>query len=111
MYYTFNDNNSTKAKGGTILLTNVRDPQALTHEGDGLFSGMDAAGVFDFNTEQSGAGKNGIGYLRSKTLEMSNVDLTKEFSETITLQRGFQAVARIITVSDEILTEVVNLKR
>ena len=111
VYYTFNDNNSTKAKGGTILLTNVRDPQALTHEGDGLFSGMDAAGVFDFNTEQSGAGKNGIGYLRSKTLEMSNVDLTKEFSETITLQRGFQAVARIITVSDEILTEVVNLKR
>ena len=111
VYYTFNDNNSTKANGGTILLTNVRDPQALTHEGDGLFSGMDAAGVFDFNTEQSGAGKNGIGYLRSKTLEMSNVDLTKEFSETITLQRGFQAVARIITVSDEILTEVVNLKR
>lgn len=111
VYYTFNDDNSTKAKGGTILLTKVRDPQALTHEGDGLFSGMDAAGMFDFNAEQSGAGKNGIGYLRSKTLEMSNVDLTKEFSETITLQRGFQAVARIITVSDEILTEVVNLKR
>lgn len=111
VYYTFNDNNTTKAKGGTILLTNVRDPQALTHEGDGLFSGMDAAGVLEFNPEQSGSGKNGIGYLRSKTLEMSNVDLTKEFSETITLQRGFQAVARIITVSDEILTEVVNLKR
>lgn len=111
VYYTFNDNNSTKAKGGTILLTNVRDPQALTHEGDGLFSGMDSAGVFKFDSEHSGAGKNGIGYLRAKTLEMSNVDLTKEFSETITLQRGFQAVARIITVSDEILTEMVNLKR
>ncbi len=111
VYYTFNDDNSTKVKGGTILLTNVRDPQSLIHEGDGLYSGLDSAGMFEFDGEHSGAGKNGIGYLRSKTLEMSNVDLTKEFSETITLQRGFQAAARIITVSDEILTEVVNLKR
>ena len=111
VYFTFNDNNSTKALGATILLTNVKDPQALAHEGDGLFSGMDAAGVYAFNTEESGAGKNGIGYIRSKSLEMSNVDLTKEFSDTITLQRGFQAAARVITVSDEILNEVVSLKR
>ena len=111
VYFTFNDNNSTKARGATILLTNVKDPQALAHEGDGLFSGMDAAGVYEFNQEESGAGKNGIGYIRSKSLEMSNVDLTKEFSDTITLQRGFQAAARVITVSDEILNEVVNLKR
>lgn len=111
VYFTFNDNNSTKARGATILLTNVKDPQALAHEGDGLFSGMDAAGVYAFNTEESGAGKNGIGYVRSKFLEMSNVDLSKEFSDTITLQRGFQAAARVITVSDEILNEVVSLKR
>lgn len=111
VYFTFNDNNSTKARGATILLTNVKDPQALTHEGDGLFSGMDAAGAYAFTQEVSGAGKNGIGYIRSKSLEMSNVDLSKEFSDTITLQRGFQAAARIITVSDEILNEVVSLKR
>ena len=111
VFYTFNDSNSTKIRGGTILLTNVKDPQALVHEGGGLYSGMDAAGVFNFDSQASGAGKNGIGYIRSKSLEMSNVDLTKEFSDTITLQRGFQAAARIITVSDEMLNEVVNLKR
>lgn len=111
VYFTFNDNNSTKARGATILLTNVKDPQALVHEGSGLFSGMDAAGVYAFTAEASGAGKNGIGYIRSKSLEMSNVDLSKEFADTITLQRGFQAAARVITVSDEILNEVVNLKR
>lgn len=111
VYFTFNDNNSTKARGATILLTNVKDPQALVHEGDGLFSGMDAAGVYAFNQDESGAGKNGIGYIRSKSLEMSNVDLSKEFADTITLQRGFQAAARVITVSDEILNEVVSLKR
>lgn len=111
VYFTFNDNNSTKARGATILLTNVKDPQALVHEGDGLFSGMDAAGVYAFDADESGAGKNGIGYIRSKSLEISNVDLSKEFADTITLQRGFQAAARVITVSDEILNEVVSLKR
>ena len=111
IYYTFSDNNSTKALGGKILLTKVNDKHALMHEGDGLFTGLDAAGTLPFEQNISEAGLNGIGYIRSKALEMSNVDLSKEFSETITLQRGFQAVARVITVADEILTEVVNLKR
>lgn len=111
IYYTFSDNNSTKALGGKILLTKVNDKHALMHEGDGLFTGLDAAGALPFEQNISEAGLNGIGYIRSKALEMSNVDLSKEFSETITLQRGFQAVARVITVADEILTEVVNLKR
>ena len=44
-------------------------------------------------------------------LEMSNVDLSKEFTEMITTQRGFQANSRIITVSDTMLEELVNLKR
>lgn len=44
-------------------------------------------------------------------LEMSNVDLTEEFTEMIVAQRGFQANSRTITTSDEILQEVVNLKR
>ena len=47
----------------------------------------------------------------SGQLEMSNVDLTEEFTEMIIAQRGFQANSRIITTSDEILQEVVNLKR
>ena len=53
----------------------------------------------------------GTGAIISGQLEMSNVDLTGEFSEMIVAQRGFQANSRIITTSDEVLQEVVNLKR
>jgi len=49
--------------------------------------------------------------LNPGTLEMSNVDLSAEFTEMITTQRGFQANSRIITTSDEMLQELVNLKR
>lgn len=54
---------------------------------------------------------NGAGALVPGQLEMSNVDLTGEFTEMIVAQRGFQANSRIITTSDEVLQEVVNLKR
>src|SRR5690606_41782608 len=53
----------------------------------------------------------GTGGIIAGQLEMSNVDLTSEFTEMIVAQRGFQANSRIITTSDEILQEVVNLKR
>ncbi|EPE63112.1 flagellar hook-basal body s family protein [Exiguobacterium sp. S17] len=56
-------------------------------------------------------GTNGRGELVSGALEMSNVDLSEEFTEMIIAQRGFQANTRIITTSDEILQELVNLKR
>ena len=55
-------------------------------------------------TAQGGSVSSGI-------LEMSNVDLSTEFTELITTQRGFQANSRIITVSDTLLEELVNLKR
>jgi flagellar hook protein FlgE len=55
--------------------------------------------------------EDGTGAIISGQLEMSNVDLTSEFTEMIVAQRGFQANSRIITTSDEILQEVVNLKR
>jgi flagellar hook protein FlgE len=55
--------------------------------------------------------ERGTGSIISGELEMSNVDLTSEFTEMIVAQRGFQANSRIITTSDEILQEVVNLKR
>ena len=57
------------------------------------------------------ATKGGIGSIQSGFLEMSNVDLSEEFTEMIVAQRGFQANSRIITTSDEILQELVNLKR
>ena len=51
------------------------------------------------------------GYMTTGQLEMSNVDLSSEFTEMITTQRGFQANSRIITVSDTLLEELTNLKR
>jgi len=56
-------------------------------------------------------GEAGLGKVISSSLEMSNVDLSEEFTEMIVAQRGFQANTRIITTSDEILQELVNLKR
>ncbi|HBK85178.1 MAG TPA: flagellar hook protein FlgE, partial [Firmicutes bacterium] len=57
------------------------------------------------------AGTAGFGSIASSSLEMSNVDLSLEFTEMIVTQRGLQANSRIITTSDEVLQEVVNLKR
>ena len=56
-------------------------------------------------------GANGRGTLAVGVLEMSNVDLAQEFTNMIVAQRGFQANSRIITTSDELLQELVNLKR
>ncbi|NLC62848.1 MAG: flagellar hook-basal body protein, partial [Thermoanaerobacterales bacterium] len=57
------------------------------------------------------AGTGGRGTLSPGSLEMSNVDLSEEFTQMIITQRGFQANSRIISTSDEILQELVNLKR
>jgi flagellar hook protein FlgE len=57
------------------------------------------------------AGLDGMGAIISGALEMSNVDLSQEFTNLIVAQRGFQANARIITTSDEVLQELTNLKR
>ena len=57
------------------------------------------------------AGQGGRGTLPGGTLEMSNVDLAAEFTNLIVAQRGFQANSRVITTSDEILQDLVNLKR
>ncbi|KEP73830.1 flagellar hook protein, partial [Microbacterium sp. SUBG005] len=56
-------------------------------------------------------GQAGVGSLLSGALEMSNVDLSQEFTNLIVAQRGFQASARVITTSDEVLQELTNLKR
>jgi len=81
-------------------------------------SGLNQAGGTKFTvTAASGAAKpclpglGGSGPIVSSALEMSNVDLAKEFADMITTQRGFQANSRVITTSDEILQELVNLKR
>ena len=97
---------------GKILLQKVNDPQALIREGDSLYTGIEAAGLANqFNALEAMAGTNGLGIMKQGALELSNVDLTESFAHLITTQRSFQGAARIITTSDEILQEVVNLKR
>lgn len=97
---------------GQVLLQQFKDPNALVKEGNNLYSGMVAAGALGGGSPvPAAAGTNGLGTIQSGTLEMSNVDLTTEFAELISTQRGFQANARIITTTDELLQEVVNLKR
>ncbi len=93
---------------GQVLLQKFQNPQALSKEGNNLYSGMNAAGAL---TQIEAPKTNGLGTIQSGALEMSNVDLANEFSSLITTQRGYQASARIITTSDEILQELVNLKR
>jgi flagellar hook protein FlgE len=57
------------------------------------------------------AGMDGRGYIIPNNLEMSNVDLAQEFTDMIVAQRGFQANSRVITVSDTMLQELIDLKR
>jgi flagellar hook protein FlgE len=92
---------------GQILLQNFQDPGALIKEGGNLYSGIDNAGPL---TDISEPDTNGLGTISGGHLEMSNVDLAGEFADLITTQRGFQASARIITTTDEMLQEVVNMK-
>ncbi|MEK7780693.1 MAG: flagellar hook-basal body complex protein, partial [Verrucomicrobiota bacterium] len=102
----------TEYQRGVIQLQRFTDPQALLKEGDNLFSGIAAAGPLGgASPVPANPGTNGLGNIESSALELSNVDLANEFANLISTQRGFQASARIITVSDEILQELVNLKR
>jgi flagellar hook protein FlgE len=90
-----------------VLLQTFRSPQALLKEGNNLFSGLAAAGAL---AQPVAPRSNGLGFVVGSSLEMSNVDLANEFSAMITAQRAFQASARVITTSDELLQELVNLK-
>ncbi|MCL2084224.1 MAG: flagellar hook-basal body complex protein [Oscillospiraceae bacterium] len=80
----------------------------LTREGDNLYRVSSNSGIPGYYQP----GQGGVaGEVRAGALEMSNVDLSKEFTDMIITQRGFQANSRIITVSDTLLEELINLKR
>lgn len=92
---------------GQIALANFKNPAGLEKTSSNNYrttsnSGQAIVGV---------PGSGGFGNLNPGALEMSNVDLSREFTNMITTQRGFQANSRIITTSDEMLQEVVNMKR
>ena len=88
---------------GQVVLANFDNPAGLEKVGDNIYRQTANSGEFD------GIGDAGI--FQAGVLEMSNVDLSREFTEMITTQRGFQANSRIISTSDEMLQELVNLKR
>ncbi|WKY48528.1 flagellar hook-basal body complex protein [Eubacteriaceae bacterium ES3] len=99
--------NSEPVVLGYIALSNFGNPDALGQDGNGYYTSSNNSG----DAQPTEAQKLGTGRIVSGGLEMSNVDLSKEFTEMITAQRGFQANTRIVSVSDGVLEELVNLKR
>lgn len=102
-------NNTTGATTtlGQIALATFANPDALSQDGSLYMSPTANSG----SAAYSAAEGSSTGMLVTGGLEMSNVDLSKQFTDMIIAQRGFQANSRVITTSDEILQELVNLKR
>lgn len=90
-----------------VELATFDNIEGLSQVGDTAFAESTASGKPNIKTP----GSSGAGEVASSKLEMSNVNLASEFSDMIVTQRGFQANARIITTSDSMLEELVNLKR
>ena len=97
-----------------IAMVVVQNPEGLLKVGNSLYQytgNADTAASLDDLITHPNDPTRGSGAIYSGFLEMSNVDLAEEFTEMIIAQRGFQANSRIITTSDEVLQELVNLKR
>lgn len=93
---------------GQIAVASFANPAGLEAVGNSMYATTQNSGDFD------GIGKDatsGGGSISTGMLEMSNVDLSQQFTDMITTQRGFQANSRIITTSDTLLEELINLKR
>jgi len=99
-------NGQTRSVGQVVVAT-FAAPEGLTKQGGNLFTES-----YDSGPPVIGpAGTSGRGSILSSTLELSNVDLANEFVNMISAQRGFQANSRVISATDEILNELVNLRR
>jgi len=106
---------------GQIMLQDFNNPQALLKQGSNLFGNLATAGPIGTLGASAGStdilknakepGSSGVGRIAAGALELSNVDMAREFSNMITTQRAFQANARMVTTSDEILKEMMALKR
>ncbi len=98
---------NTKQTIGHICLATFNNQNALEKVGESLYRESANSGTPNYENP----GTAGSAYLNPGALEMSNVDLAQEFTDMIITQRGFQANSRIITTSDQLLEELVNLKR
>lgn len=99
--------NGESQKIAKIRVATFKNPAGLEKTSENMFQVTNNSG--EANVTDPGQG--GAGSLSPGTLEMSNVDISREFTEMISTQRGFQANSRIITTSDEMLQELVNMKR
>lgn len=93
---------------GIAFITN---PESLNKVGGNLYSVSASTMPDDVNDAIDMAGVDGRGTVVANSLEMSNVDLSEEFANMIVTQRGYQANVRVISVSDQMLEELINLKR
>ena len=92
---------------GKIAVANVQNPNGLEQDQGYLYTVGPNAGT----VEHEEAGSDAVGKILSGYLEMANVDLANEIATMITTQRGYQANTKMITVTDEMLAELVNMKR
>ena len=90
-----------------IAIAKFANDAGLSPTGNNYYTESNNSGAPDIG----GAGEDGRGNIVPNTIEMSNVDLSQEFTDMIVTQRGFQANSRVITVSDTILQELIDLKR
>ena len=99
--------NGTNQILAQVGLATFNNPGGLQRRGDNLMAATANSGsaVVGF------AGQGTTSTITAGALEMSNVDLAEQFTDMITTQRGFQSISRVITTSDEMLQELVNLKR
>jgi flagellar hook protein FlgE len=98
---------STTAKIGQIAIASFANAAGLESIGNNFYKETPNSGA----AISGEAGTTGHGTIVSNTIEMSNVDLSTEFTDMIVAQRGFQSNSRVITVSDSLLEELINLKR
>ena len=97
----------TQYTRGQVMLKKFTNEQALSKEGGNMYSNLKNAG----ESKWGSAGSGGFGIIESGALELSNVDVAREFSKLIATQRAFQANSRMVSASDEILMELLRLKR
>ncbi|WP_399681000.1 flagellar hook protein FlgE [Xenophilus sp.] len=97
--------NGQTRQGPALALARAESPDAVGAEGDNRFRMLDPAAW------RSGtAGANGFGSVRSRTVEVSNVDLSREFSDLVVMQRGYQASSQVISTANEMLQELFQMK-
>ncbi len=100
-------NDGVQRNLGIVALADFTNPMGLAKVGETSFRGSANSGAVQLGTP----GQGGRGSIIGGALEMSNVDLAAEFTNLILAQRGFQASSRVITTSDQVLEDLVNIKR